>query len=66
MLECMTTTRIPVRGRKHLDRKRKETIALEAKVHLCTLKSSVVENGAKIGASPSHGEGSLTNHNQNA
>jgi len=32
MLEYLTTTRIPVRGRKHLDRKRKAAIALEVKV----------------------------------
>ena len=31
-LEYLTTTRMQVRGRKHLDRKRKATIALEVKV----------------------------------
>ena len=49
-LEFLTTARMPVRGSKHLDRKRKAAIALEVKVpedievHCCG-------NGAKIGAS---------------
>ena len=47
-LEFLTTALMPVRGRKHLVRKRKAAIALEVKVPR-PLKSAVVENGAEIG-----------------
>ena len=43
-----------------MDSKRKAAIALEVKARPCTLKSNVVEIGAKIGASPSHDKGPST------